>query len=361
MKNAIYLVALNRVDGLGPIRLKKLLDYFGDPKNIWDAKLSELKNLRLPENVLANLQKIKNEIDPEKYFDEIKKSGVNIITIFDEDYPNSLKNIYDPPTVLFFKGNLEKDLKKTIGVVGTRKITTYGKIVTEDFTKGLVEAGFVIISGLARGVDTIAHSVAVKNSGQTIAVLGGGINKIFPAENISLAQKIANGFGAVVSEFPPDYPSLPGNFPSRNRIIAAFSQAVLVTEAAEDSGSLITARLALDFGKEVFAIPGPITSSLSLGPANLIKQGAKLTTSVDEILEDLGVERVMSKELRVRSEENLSKDEKVILEILDLEQKHIDEICRDLNLNVALVSASLVKMEIKGLVKNLGGGIYFRV
>ncbi len=245
-----------------------------------------------------------------------------------------------------------------IGVVGTRKITGYGKTVTEEFTKGLVEANFTIVSGLARGVDTVAHNTALSTQGRTLAILGGGLNHIFPPENTNLAKTIEDGFGAVISEFPPDYPSLPGNFPARNRIIAGLSKAVLVTEATEDSGSLITANLSLEYGRDVFAIPGPITSSLSKGPANLIKQGASLAFEVSDILQALGVEN--SPRAPKVEPSNLSETERTILKCLENENKHIDEICRELNIKAAQVSAGLVKMEILGLVKSLGGGNYLK-
>lgn len=354
MKNLPQLLALHSVDGLGPIRLKRVLEYFEDPKKAWDADLREYVKLSIPENVLEKLKEKRESLEPEKYFEDIKSLGISIKTIFDETYPSLLKEIYDPPVVLYYKGNID-DLKKTIAVVGTRKITGYGKFVTEKLTQDLVKAGFIVVSGLARGVDSIAHKTTVDEGGRTIAVLGGGIRKIFPPENITLSKKIIESDGAIISEYPPDYPHLAGNFPSRNRIIAGLCIATLITEAAKDSGSLITARLALEQGREVFSVPGPITSNVSAGTAYLIKEGANLTVSAEDILETLGYENTQT------SPEDLSKvseSDRKILEVLQNETKHIDEIARDLKRSIADVSASLLKMEILKLVKNLGGGNY---
>jgi len=358
MKNLEYLVALHRVNGLGTVRLRTLLNVYQDPKLIWEENPQEFLSMGVPQNVVKALGELKKQINPEQYLESIYKSKIKILTIFDDDYPDLLKQIYDPPIIIYYQGEIGAS-DKNIAVVGTRKVTGYGKLVTEKFTQGLSQAGLTIVSGLARGVDSYAHQTVVKSDGKTLAVLGGGLNKIFPPENTSLAQEIAQKYGAILTEFPPDYPSLPGNFPARNRIISGLSLGVLVTEAAQDSGSLITANLALEQGREVFAVPGPITSELSTGPMSLIKQGAKLVTDVSEILEELGITNKIQ-DLRLTSEIELSETEQKILEIL-LEEKHIDDICRDLNFSAAVVSASLIKMEIKGAVKSLGGGNYLKI
>ncbi|MDO8573929.1 MAG: DNA-processing protein DprA [Candidatus Daviesbacteria bacterium] len=199
------------------------------------------------------------------------------LTIFDKEYPILLKEIYDPPVVLYYKGKLDLN-NKTIAVVGSRKMTDQGRSATVEFTKGLVNAGFTIISGLARGVDSTAHLTAISERGKTIAVLGSGLNNIYPQENIELAEKIAGGFGAIISEFPPDYPVKPENFPQRNRIISGLSLAVLIVEAKNNSGSAITARAALEQGREVFVIP----------PNDLIKDGATAVFHPEEILHEMG-------------------------------------------------------------------------
>ncbi len=357
--NTAYLLALHSIDGLGPIRLKAVLDFFKDPKIAWEANGGEIREIGIPQNVVGLLLETRKILDPLEYAASIEKSGIKWVTIFDENYPKLLKQIYDLPTVIYYKGEMRAE-EKAIAVVGTRKITGYGRAVTEEFVKGLVEAGLTIVSGLARGVDSEAHLATIRAGGRTIAVLGGGLKNIYPPENRSLAERIIENGGLVLSEFPPDYPSMPGNFPARNRIISGLSQGVLVVEAAEDSGSLITARLALEQGREVFAVPGPITSTLSKGPIDLIKEGARVVMNAEEILEELGINKVKSSKLKVQSN-NLSEEEKKVLEILGNEQLHIDEICRNLNLSAGEISGTLLKMEISGLVQNLGSGTYCKI
>lgn len=362
MQNTDYLLALHSINGLGPIRLKAMLDYFGDPKKAWEAGRDELVEIGIYKSTVDLLVESRKTLNPEKYTQEIKKAGIKWVTIFDAHYPNLLKEIYDPPVVLYYKGEIKADEGRVIAVVGTRKITGYGKMVTEKFTQELVSYGFTIVSGLARGVDSHAHWATVYAGGRTIAVLGGGLNNIFPPENTRLAEKIVETGGAVVSEFPPSAPSLPGNFPARNRIISGMSLAILVTEAAFDSGSLITAKDALEQGRDVFAIPGPITSDLSKGPLSLIKQGARLVTESGEILEELGMEsKAPSTNNQLPNNHELSEIEQKIVDCLAGESKHVDELCRELDFTAALVSSSLIKMEIYGLVKHLGGGNYVKV
>ncbi len=361
IKNVQYLLALHTIDGLGPVRLKSLLAHFKDPKLAWNGEIGEIRKIGIPENVVKLLLETRKKLDPVEYMESIQKSGIKWMTIFDPDYPERLKQIYDPPVVFYYKGEFKPEDDRAMAVVGTRKMTGYGKMVTEKFTADLVSFGFTIVSGLARGVDSASHRTTLNSGGRTIAVLGGGLNRIFPPENSRLAEEIADGHGVVMSEFPPDYPSLPGNFPARNRIISGLSMGVLVTEAAQDSGSLITARLAVEQGREVFAIPGPVTSQFSRGPGDLIKEGARLVFEAGEILEELGIDRVQSAKGKVQSLGSLSEEEKKILEVLKNENRHIDEIGRMLKLEAAKISAALLKMEINGLVKNLGSGVYCRV
>ncbi|MBU1000350.1 DNA-processing protein DprA [Patescibacteria group bacterium] len=358
IQNESYLLALHSIDGLGPIRLKTILQHFQDPKLAWEANGEELLKLGIYKNIVKLLTETRKKLEPETYTKKIAESGIKWITVLDKNYPKLLAQIYDPPTVLYYKGKIDLN-EKTIGVVGTRKITDYGKVVTEQFTKELVQAGFIIVSGLALGVDTQAHLTTISENGQTIAVLGGGLNNIFPSENKGLVAKITRGFGAVISEFPPDSPPLPGNFPARNRIISGLSLGVLVIEAAENSGSLITARLALEQGREVFAVPGSIASKLSKGSSRLIKNGATAVFCADEVLEELGV----SNQSNYSGGSNLisqglSEKEKKILECLGEEEIHIDEISRRLNFDLQKVSALLLKLEISGLVQSTGAGIY---
>ncbi len=357
MNNILYLLALHSIDGLGPIRLKAIVEYFKDPKLAWEAKGSEIRAIGIPQGTVDLLLETRKKLDPESYAKQISEFGIKWMSIYDETYPKLLSQIYDPPTILYYKGEILPSDENAVAVVGTRKITGYGKVVTEKFTRGLSQAGLTIVSGLARGVDTQAHLTALVEKGRTLAILGGGLNRIFPPENLELSKKIADGHGAVISEFPPDYPALAGNFPARNRIISGLSLATLVTEAASDSGSLITAKMAIEQGREVFAVPGPITSYLSDGPIDLIKMGARAVTDAQEILEELGIDK-RQQAAGYRVQLNLSENEKKVLEILTNETLHIDEICRKLNLPASLVSGYLLKMEISGVVISLGSGNY---
>jgi len=354
-----YLLALHSVEGLGPSRIKRLFDYFGSFEAIWKAKFSELSQFKFPEKLVENYKIAQKTLDPEEYWIKLQKSGIKVLTIFDKNYPENLREIHGAPMVIYYKGVIDSDvLENCFGVVGTRKPTGYGRGVTEKLTRELVEAGLTIVSGLARGVDTIAHYATINAGGKTLAVLGGGLFQIFPSENIRLAEKISLGFGAILTEFPPSYPHLAGNFPARNRIISGLSKGVLVTEAAEDSGSLITARLALEQGREVFAVPGPITSSMSEGTSVLLKDGAKLVASAKDILEELGIKS--SPVIKVANL-NLNLEEKEILELIKDESLHVDTIARELKKKISDISAVLLKLEIIGIVKNLGAGNYIKV
>lgn len=361
MKNLAYLLALHTIDGLGSVRLQTLLQYFeGDPKLVWEGDSREWKQLRIPENVTQKLLESRKTLDPLKYSEEIEKQDIKILTLFAENYPKRLKDIYDPPLLLYCKGDVGIINNKSVAVVGTRKVTNYGRTVTAQLVRELVGAGLIIVSGLARGVDTIAHKTTIDNGGLTVAVLGAGVNVIYPPDNEKLYYEIIESGGLVLSEQPPDQRVSMGVFPSRNRIISGLSSGVLVTEAAEDSGSLITASQALEQGRDVYAVPGPITSGLSKGPANLIKQGAKLVYSSEDILEEMGFEGVQNEELRVKNLEGLSEFERQIVMCLENEEKHIDEICRELKKTSSEVSATLVKLEILGVLKNVGGGVYLK-
>lgn len=355
MDDLPYLLALHAVEGFGPARLIKTINYFQSAKNAWNAKTSELKNLGLPDDVLQKLESHKKICYPVKYLESIQKSGIKILTVFGQNYPVVLRQIPNPPVVVYYKGDILEADKDALAVVGSRKVSSYGKMVTEQFVSQLA-GGFTIVSGLARGVDAIAHKTAIEAGGRTIAILGGGLNRLFPAENAALSHTISQN-GAVVSEFPPNYPPYPGNFPLRNRIIAALSLGVLVTEAGVDSGSMITANYAAEYGREVFAVPGPVTSYLSIGPAQLIQKGAHLVTGPSEILDILGRKPIGLP----KNDIPLSDFETRLMDCLSHGSKHIDEVCRELRKPLAQVSAALVKMEIHGIVTNLGGGVFAKV
>lgn len=277
------------------------------------------------------------------------------ITIKSPNYPRLLKEIYDPPKELYVWGDLRAEENYPLAVVGTRKVSNYGRQVTIDLVKNLAKVGLTIISGLALGVDGLAHQACLDVNGRTIAVLGSGLKHIYPSVHQKLAEKIVKAGGAVISEYPPETKPAKWNFPARNRIIAGMALGVLVIEAPEVSGALITARCALDSGREVFAVPGNINNQNSIGTNRLIKLGAKPVTRAEDILESFNLELTLEFKKEVKP---ASKEEAIILEILKQEPAQIDEIIRKSKLEPPIVSSTLTIMEITGKVKHIGGGTY---
>lgn len=281
----------------------------------------------------------------------LHEKGIEYLTIFDKDYPELLRKISTPPFALYVRGKLPKGPQ--IAIVGSRKVTNYGRRVAADLSRQLAGLGVTVISGLALGVDGIAHQSAVEAKGQTVAVLGGGVDKIYPASNYNLGLSIINGHGALISEFPPGSSCLRHHFPIRNRIIAGLSAGVIVVEAEEKSGSLITARSALEENREVFAVPGSIYSSSSTGPHALIKMGAKLVTSIDDILLEFGLEpRSSTLSSQVSCD---SKEESLVVSQLGPEPVSFEALAQRVELEPSVIGSTLTLMEMKGRVKNLGG------
>jgi DNA processing protein len=280
------LILLNMVQDIGYIRLKGLLDEFKSPENILRASVEGLRSVKgIGPSIAKAVKNVSSDYDVEKEIALAEKSGVVILTVFDEDYPENLKNIYDPPVILYVKGSIKKEDSLAVSIVGSRKCTYYGMNMADNIAEKLAFQGVTVVSGLARGIDTAAHKGALK-SGRTIAVLGSGLGNIYPVENKPLSENIAKN-GAVISEFPMQMPPNKNNFPQRNRIISGLSMAVLVVEAANKSGALITADFALEQGRDVFAVPGAAGRLSSAGTNSLIKQGAKLIDSAEDILEEL--------------------------------------------------------------------------
>jgi DNA processing protein len=282
------LVSLNMVTDIGSIRLKKLLESFDQPEDILKSPQEKLIRVcGIGEKIASRICSLKKE-DLDKEFALAKKYGLKIITQEDKDYPENLKNIYDPPIVLYIKGELKERDKISIAIVGSRRASFYGLCCAENFAGDLSHRGWVIVSGMARGIDTYAHKGALKQKARTIAVMGSGFKHIYPPENKELVEEIAKD-GAVISEFPINTEPLKQNFPCRNRVISGLSLGVLVVEAARNSGALITADFALEQGREVFALPGKVDSGTSFGTNELIKQGAKLVSCVEDILEEFNL------------------------------------------------------------------------
>ncbi len=290
------------------------------------------------------------------------KDKIEIIKKSSRDYPKILKEIPDAPKQLYVRGSLPKDHNLNFAIVGTRAASDYGKTLAFKIAKELAELGFNIVSGLALGIDTQAHLGALEGKGKTTAVMGSAIddNSIYPFENLNLVKKIISSGGAVISEYEPGTKSEIWFFPERNRIIAGLSQGVLVVEAPEKSGALITARVALEQNREIFAIPGSIFSKNSFGTNNLIKSGAKMVTTVDDILEELNLTDLKT-EKGIKKEENLTGEEKIILKIVEKEPIHIDKICKISKMAAGQVLSIVSVLEIKGIIKNIGGSKFVKL
>ena len=359
-KELTYWVATSAIPGVGTQTFNYLLKKFKTLKRFWNASSEDIKKLKVDLKTRDSILEFRSKVDPKIYLEKVYEAGIKVVIAIDRDYPANLRQIQDCPPVLYYKGTLLSQDDLAIAVVGSRRATIYGRQVTEKLVSSLVMSGLVIVSGLARGIDSIAHRAALDAGGRTIAVLGNGLDTIYPPENKRLAEEIVEN-GAIVSEFPLGFPSVPSNFPARNRIISGLSLGVLVTEGAIDSGSMITAGQAAEQGREVFAVPGPITGKMSEGANNLIKEGVHPVTEAVDILEILNIERkrriLDAKDSPLRIKPN-DKMQAKILEILDGQSKHIDLIARETGFSIDKVNSALGLMEIKGFVKNYGAGMW---
>ena len=301
-------------------------------------------------------------IIPKEEWALAEKEGVQIVTSSDERYPKILKTIYDPPPVLYVKGELPPEEALTLAVVGSRRASSYGLETAERFSRELAAYGFTVVSGFARGIDTAAHRGALSGKGRTVAVLGSGLLEIYPAENRGFAKEVFQS-GALVSEFPLRYPALPQNFPQRNRVISGLSLGVLVVEADEKSGALITANFAAEQGREVFALPGRVDSALSKGTHRLIQQGAKLVQEVKDILEELKIPIAngIAREFSTKILPSLSGEEGVVYETLSDSPKSIDTIVEESHLSAQSALSTLVQLEVKKLIRAYPGKRYARL
>lgn len=357
-KDKDYWLAFSAFPLIGPKRFKILKDYFGSAEKAWGAKKEEFLEIGFSEKLVLDFEKFRKAFDPASYFLRLDKLGIKTVIFEDRQYPENLKRIDGAPFLLYIIGEILPQDSLSLGVVGTRKITAYGRQVTENLVTDLASSGLTIVSGLAYGVDSVAHSAALDVGGRTIGVWAGGLDTVRDGFRRSLVEKIIkSGQGAIVSEFPLGFHPNRSTFPQRNRIIAGLSLGVLVTEAAEDSGSLITASHATQQGRKVFAVPGPITSILSKGTADLIKKGAKLVYNVGDILEELKIED-RSKKLEAGKILPENQEEALVLNLLKDESKHIDEIVRETGMAIGKISSLLTLMEMRGKIKDQGGGEY---
>jgi len=356
MDDKIYWHALNMVPGLGPQTYNRLLTYFETPEQVWNADPAVLydffkKKVSLVDQLIA----WKKQFNLDESFKKLRKYNISIITIQDEEYPDKLKNIYACPPLLYYQGNIASLKSKSLAIVGSRKATIYGQQIAEKIAFDLAKAGFAIVSGMARGIDSCAHWGAIKAQGETVAVLGCGIDIVYPPENKKLFDRIRLN-GAIVSEFPPETPPEAKNFPRRNRIISGLSDGVIVVEAAQKSGSLITAELALQQGRDVFAVPGSIFNTYSKGTNCLIQQGAKLVQNANDILEEYGIS--MTSKVEPRGKVELSPIQKSIIQFISAEPITLEEIIKKTGLKAELVISQLTVLEIKGIIKQLPGKRY---
>lgn len=338
---------------------QKLEVYFGELEKAWNASETELKNAQISAEVVARIMEMRAKINPDKEWQKMENGGILMIDKNDDRYPSSLKEIPQPPHALYVRGELPAENEFCVAIVGPRKYSSYGKQSCEKITAELAGYGATIISGLALGIDAIAHQTALDNGAKTIAVLGTGIDDatIYPAQNFNLAKNILKDGGAIISEFAPQTPGMPHHFPMRNRIVSGISRGVVVIEAGEKSGSLITATYALEQNREVFAVPGQIFSDNSKGTNNLIKQGAKIATSAQDILEEFNMS-ISPEETKINHEKNLSDDEKNIFNLLADDPQELDALAKTANISIAKFNSILTMMELKGIIKNQGGKIY---
>jgi len=351
-----YWVGFNIIPGIGTVKFSQIESHFKNFEDAWNADAFELKQTGLPDKTIADILASRPKISLDGEMEKLDKLGVNVLTVHDDDYPARLREIHDYPPLLYIKGRILPQDEFAVAVIGTRKATAYGRQVTEEITSDLARSSITIVSGLARGIDSIAHRSALEAGGRTIAIFGSGIDIVYPYENRELAKRIMEN-GALISEYPLGTSPRAEHFPRRNRIISGLSLGVLVTEAGDDSGALITVQTALDQNREVFAVPGSIMSPSSKGTNNIIQQGAKLVRDYKDILEELNLKSVAIHQ-EVKEVIPASDTETLILSKLSTEPVHVDEICRETNLPIATLTSALSMMELKGMVKQVSGMNY---
>ena len=357
-EDLFHWLALSLIPGVGSILLKRLLDQFKTPETVFQAPMNELLNIEgLGERVAKEIRKGPMEKAVEKELYLLKEVGGKIVTLKDSAYPKRLRDIYDPPPLLYVRGELKEEDEFAISIVGSRKTSPYGRGMTERMSQELARHGITIVSGMARGIDSLAHWGALSGGGRTIAVLGCGVDVIYPSENRNLFTKIMD-HGAVLSEFPMGSPPEGGHFPKRNRIISGLSIGVVVVQASAESGSLITAGFALEQGREVFAVPGNVGAEGSRGTHQLIKEGAKLVESSEDILEEILPQWRRERETTQKvegPERDLTGEERILYERLSETPSHIDVLIRESQFDPGKVSSLLLNLELKGLVSQWPG------
>ena len=361
MNDRLFWLGFSLIPGIGSRRLLALRQGFGDLEQAWQADAATLTRAGLPASVVDNLLERRGAINLRAEMAKVREEGAQLLLLLDDDYPPLLRDTPDPPAVLYLRGRLTAHDERALAIVGTRKATRYGHDATHDLAYQLAANGVTIVSGLAQGIDTAAHQSALDANGRTIAVLGNGIDRIYPQANAALAQRIVAN-GAILSEFPIGTGPVANNFPRRNRIISGMSLGVLITEAPEKSGALITASMAAEQGREVFAVPGNIYNRKAAGTNRLIQDGAKLVQTVTDVLDELNIAH---DNVRVRTTTQqvapANSTEQALLDHLQAEPIHIDELVRLSGLSTAEVSSTLTILELKGLAQMVGHMQYSRI
>ncbi len=355
-----YLNALNKISGVGSQKIRLLLNQFASPENIWKANLTALKNAPISEKLAEKIVFARKQINPIEEWDKLQKESINIIALSDKNYPTLLKEIHNPPYILYQRGKFSFNQSPMLAIVGARKYTPYGSQVAFKIAKELAKLGIIIVSGMALGIDAFAHQGAIQGEGKTLAILGNSLDdrNIYPRYNFNLSREIIQN-GALLSEYPLETPAGRMTFPARNRIVAGLTLGTLVIEAGEKSGTLITAQMALEYNREVLAVPGSILSPESKGTNNLIKNGAKVVTGLKDILEEINFSFIPSPVTPTQKPANL--EEEKIMKILSSTPIHIDNIAKLVKLQTAIVASNLAMLEIKGWIKNIGGQNYIQL
>jgi DNA processing protein len=351
-----YWVAFSGIPGIGRVRISQLKEYFGSLQEAWKAPEGKLKQAGLDSRSTDALLTIRPKISLGAEMEKLERYGVKVLVYEDPLYPSRLREIYDYPPVLYVRGSLPAEDEPCLAIVGTRRPTIYGRQVTEEIVADLARSKITIISGLARGIDSIAHRAALDARGKTVAVFGSGLDIVYPGENAKLAQAIME-HGALVSEYPLGVKPKAENFPLRNRIMSGLSLGVLAVEAGERSGALITAHQAVEQNREVFAIPGSILSPASQGTNRLIQEGAKLVRNYTDILQELNL-AIVIRQAEIKEFSPADETESAILKQLSSEPNHIDEICRSSGLSMPEVSSTLAMLELKGIARQVGNMNY---
>jgi DNA processing protein len=358
-------IALNMLPTVGPVRLRKLLEVFKEPQQILAAKRSELRKVEgIGSEVADQISNWESTVDLAAELARVRDFGATVITQESASYPRSLREIHAPPIVLYVWGELSEHDHHAIGIIGARRTTHYGTESAKKLAYQLAYAGLTVISGLARGIDTAAHQGALAAKGRTIAVIGSGLARLYPPENAALAEKIRGGNGAIVSEFSMEIEPDRQTFPMRNRIISGWSHGILVVEAGLNSGALITAAQALEQGRSVYAVPGHINAPSAMGSNRLIQQGAKLVMDAADILDDLQIllpETKPAPEAAARPLPPLSQEERRVYDAIDAAETSIDDIAAKSELPSAAVSSTLLRLELKRLVKQLPGKYFVKL